>query len=548
MTSGNDAPLRAAPPNPEPEHPQPRRLGRNAATTSLGALGGIAAGLLLDVAIAATFGAGPATDSLFVAMRLPVGLTAVIMAGANQALVPMFSRWQIHKTTRAFSRSVSVVLFGSLVAGSVVAGLGMLLAYPLMAITAPGMSAPNIERAAALARIMFWLIPLVTGAEVFRSYMNSRHRFGVPAAMGIVMNGLAAAIVIVWSPHRVAVAAWAYVVGALVQLIFMACMASLVGLRLTPTLALRDPELASVARVSARPLAAAALNPLVRVVEQMMISFLPAGSITILNYSNRLISAIGGTVLFRSVMVVLLPRLTEAWERRATDEVLQLARTGMALMLRLSLPLTVLIVVLGRPGALVVFHRGQFTRTDALALGTCLAVYAFSLVGQAEQRALLAPFYARLSMKIPWRNSVYGVVANLALLPVLVLPFEHRSGLAALIGVAVAFSASQYVNVAHAWWHLHRLLGPVMDRRLAVNMLWTTAAAGACGGAMVLGSIVLDLNGDWSRLELLGRTVLVGVVGLGVFALVLLPTRNSVAGAGRGRHAVSGRTDSMPAA
>ena len=536
MRSGEADPSNGTERTSSPARPPVRRLGRNAAATSLGALGGVAAGLLLDVAIAASFGAGPATDSLFVAMRLPVGIAAVIMAGANQSLVPTFSRWHINKTSRDFSRSVSVIFGGTLVAGSLLAAIGMLLAHPLMALTAPGLSAAGIDQATALARVMFWLVPLVAAAEVLRGYMNARHRFGVPAAMGVVMNGLAAGIVIVASHRQVAVAAWAYVIGAAAQLLFMMVMATLAGLRLTPSLALRDPELAATARVSSRPLLAAALNPLARVVEQSMISFLPAGSITILNYSNRLISAIGGTVLFRSVMVVLLPRLTAAWEGSDLPAVRAITRSGITLMLQLSLPLTAVFVVFSRPGAVVVFNRGQFTRSDALLLGTTLSVYATSLVGQAVQRALLAPFYARLSMKIPLRNSIYGVVANLLLLPVLVLP-ARDNGTNALIGVAVAFSISQYVNVVHAWWHLRRMIGPVSDPAFNRSVIWSFVAMLVSGAVMLHASDVLGLDEVTPRWVLLGRTALAATLGLSAFALLMIPlSRHPAEREGAGRH------------
>lgn len=510
-----------------------RRAGlrRNTLTTGVGALAGVLTGLLLDVTIAASFGAGRKTDAFFVAMRLPVGIAAVLMAGANQSLVPVFSRWRATETRRANDRLVSNTLIATVLAGSAVAVLGTLFAHPIMAVTAPGLPGYEITAAASLARILFWIVPLVAGAEVFRARLNAQGRFGIPAGMNVVMNGLAAAVIIIFAHGHIRVAAWAYFMGAAAQFGFMLVATMVAGFRPQPTLALRDPELTRVAKLSTRPLAAAGLNPLARVVEQLFVSFLPPGSITILNYANRLISAIGGTVLFRSVMVVLLPRLALAWEGDDREAVRYWTRSGVRLMLTISLPLTALMIVLGRPASLVVFHRGNFSHNDAATLGVVLAVYATSLVGQALQRSLLAPFYARLDMKPPFRNAIYGVLANLLLLPPLVLPAAHHER-SAMIGVAIAFSLAQYVNVLHAWWHLGPLIGEDGRRSLMLparpQLTRIIVATLGSTGVMVAGYALLQLGHPWGRWVLLARTTVVGAAGVITYGLLLDPSEIKV--------------------
>lgn len=500
--------------------PRKAGLGRNTLTTSIGALGGILTGLALDVAIAATFGAGRATDALFVAMRIPIGITAVIMAGANQSLVPTFAGWLLDRDRRDAFREITSIFILTAVGGSLLALLGVLVSHPLMRVTAPGLPAAEITEAAHLARIMFWLIPLVALAEVLRAYMNARRLFGVPAGMNVVMNGLAAAIVIAFAHHRIEVAAWAYIVGAVAQLVFMLVAGAVAGLRVVPTVHLLTPGVRMTGRVSVRPLVSSGMNPAMRVVEQLFVSFLPPGSITILNYANRLISAIGGTVFFRSVMVVLLPRMTEAWKRKDEQGIRHWTARGLSVMTVLSLPLTAGMLVLSVPGAVAIFHRGRFARSDAIVLGIALAVYATSLVGQATQRAVLAPFYAALEMKPPFRNTVYGILANLVFLPLFVLPL-HRRPDATLYAVAVAYSLSQYVNLGHGWFVLRRRVGPFVDAaawrvgavQVGAALLMTAVGAG--------GYRLLELSAPWSRVNLLARTAIVGTAALAVFVCVI---------------------------
>jgi peptidoglycan biosynthesis protein MviN/MurJ (putative lipid II flippase) len=302
----------------------------------------------------------------------------------------------------------------------------------------------------------------------------------------------------------------------------MCVMAVRHGLRIRPALDLGDEQLRFVGKLCVRPLGAAGLNPVARVGEQLIVSFLPTGSISVLNYGFLINSAVGGTVFFRSVIVALVPRLTDAHNLGGQAEVRRVTGLGVRIMLSISLPLAAFMAVLGKPAAVAVFHRGQFLLPQAELLGTVLVVYSISLVGQAMQRALLAPFYARLDTRTPLRNALYGLVANLILLPVLVLPFGlHNRN--AIIGVALAYSLAQYVNATHAWYRLTHTDGNPLRGLLpfAIRLL---IASGLSAVAMIGASLVLNLgdesrNGD--RVQLLIRTPIAGVVGLAVLLVAV---------------------------
>jgi putative peptidoglycan lipid II flippase len=494
------------------------RLVRQSALTTVAAGAAVASGLVLDASIASQFGAGRATDAFFVAARIPLGLLAVLMVAGNQVLVPMFSTWMTRMGRRDSDRLVSLVLVMILAGGAALAGAASLVAYPLMRLSAPGLGPDQAHLAASVARIMLLLIPLVGLAEVFRAVLNSRSAFAVPAGMNVVMNGIAAAAVAAFAGVDVHLVAWAYVVGAGAQLSVVAAMAWRLGFRFVPRLTLRDPELKALGKLSVRPLAGAGLNPAARVCEQLVVSFLPPGSITILNYGYRLISAIGGSVFFRSVMVTLLPRLTRASAQGDEAEVGHVTRLGLQMMLAVSLPLTAFMAVLSGPLVRALFRRGSFSAADASLLGLVLAVYAASLVGSALQRALLAPFFARLDTRIPLRNTLYGVVANVVLLMVAVLPFRHHTR-TAVVGVAIAYSLAQYVNLAHAWFHLRRLV----PRPLAGTGRFSAclvAASVISAAVMIAGSGRLDLGTGNPAPALLVRAVVTASGGAAAFALV----------------------------
>jgi putative peptidoglycan lipid II flippase len=503
------------------------QLVRQSGLTSIAAAAAVVMGLFLDATIASHFGVGAATDSFFVGARIPLGFLAIVMVGANQVLVPVFSTWFTQKKPPENHRLTSLVLAGAALVTAAVAAVGMLVSHPLMRISAPGLGSADLALAASVARVMFLLVPLVSLAEVLRAFLNSRSAFIAPAGMNIVMNGLAAGIILVFAGVDIHLVAWAYVAGAGAQLAMLAIMADRRGFRFVSTLALTDPELRATGRLGIRPLLGAGLNPAARTCEQLVVSFLPSGSITTLNYGYRLISAIGGSVFFRSVMVTVLPRLTRATAGGDEAEVRRVTGLALQMMLALSLPLTAFMAVLSGPFVRVLFKRGNFTSANASLLGMVLAVYAASLVASALQRAMLAPFFARLDTRVPFRNSFYGVAANIALLAVIVLPLRNQ-GRIPVVGVALAYSLAQYVNLAHAWIRVRAIVPrPFAGLRATAVRVGTASAAG--GLAMLFLSAKLQLADHLAPSVLLLRAALTAAGGIAavaaVLVLLLLPLR-----------------------
>ncbi len=495
-----------------------RDVVRQSGLTSIAAALAIGSGLLLDIVVVKRFGATGRTDAFVQAALIPLGMVAILMVGANQALVPTITTWLSQKGRDETWRLCSILVCAALVGGALLAALAASIAWPLMRVVSPAFSAEKVNLATSLTRVMFLIVPMVAVAEVLRALLNATYSFFAPAFMNVVMNGVAIGVVVGWGTSLSAVA-WAYVAGAAAQAVFMLVMSVVRGFRPRVTLAVRDAEVLGAGRLLLRPLAGAGLNPLARVGERALVSFLPAGALTLLAYGYRLISAIGGSVLFRSVMVAILPRLTDESRRQDRESFRATTRLGVRIMLAISVPLTALMAVLAVPATIALFNRGNLSREEASLLGLALAVYAASIVGSAWQRAMLAPFFARKDTRVPLRNTVYGVVANLALVPLLVLPFG-RGDADGIIGVAAAYSLAQYVNVAHAWYRMRHDLDIHLDgmRAFVARLVVATAVMAA---VLVAGYAALDLGDPHGRWLLLGLTVAVASAGLAAFALTL---------------------------
>lgn len=494
------------------------RLLRASAMGSLGSLFALGAGLVLDLTLALLLGAGPTTDALFVALRIPLGIAVFFPPTAVQVLVPAISQWfEAGDTTRANARTTSVLL-ATLVASGTLSLIGILIAPAMVQFLAPGLTTDGHLVAASLTRVVFLMIPAIATSEVLNAYRHANRFHGLASAVHGAL-GLTIVAILLASPGSTGVrmAAWAYVAGAGVQLAASFALARAAGFqfRIGP---IRTEEMRQLGTRSLRPLAASGVQLATRLGEQMVASFLAPGSITILALANRLVSAVGGTLFFRPVMTAFIAPMSRLHAGGDLNGLRNLLRNGLRAMLAVSLSLTALVALAGVPFVAGLYALGDFTPEQARLLGITVGVYAAGLTTAAVQRMLLGFTFAQLDTKTYLRNTVYGSVANLALLGSMVVGWRPSPE---ILIVPIAYSLAQVVNVLHAAAVVRGQVGTALPTfgEVGRRILWTVAAAVAAMLPVRL-LLVPHLTGPPLKLVATGLlTALVGVLVLGAGTL-----------------------------
>ena len=516
------------PPTSAAAAPEARRSGLARTSSAISALAalGVLSGFIVDAALAGLFGAGADTDAFFIAATIPFAVASVLLASANQALVPLINSWFKEQPKDIALARVGRLLGSAVVIVLAVAVVGAIASPVIPKLIAPGSSSQTKQLAAGISALLFITVVTRVAAEVFRALLNARFSFVIPAAMPVVESFSVLAVMLPLA-HRMGVTSVAvgYVVGGFVQLTFIAAVAHHRQLRVRPRLGFRDPEVRRSFRLLVLPLTATGLNMVARATERFLASFLPAGSITILNYAWVIVNSLGGAIFFRSVVIALLPRLSDAKnDERASARILG---DGVRIMGLISLPLTALVIVLARPLIAFAFQRGAFTGDAAILLASVLAIYALQFPLDAFTRVFLSHAYARLDMVTPFKNGVLGVTLDIGLAVALFLPLGVQ-------GLALAYVLSSIGNLTHAYL--------AVRRRIHLNLsplLWLlgkTVVASTIGGlaASAVGR-VLPVSTD-----ILGRALrlgIPGIVGLATMLVALLMMRVRVAAALRQRRA-----------
>jgi putative peptidoglycan lipid II flippase len=267
--------------------------------------------------------------------------------------------------------------------------------------------------------------------------------------------------------------------GGLGQLLVQLPSLRQVGLLVGPSTELGHPALARMARLLLPAVFGLAAVQVMVFVNTLLGSLLPAGSISVLYYADRVMEFPLGVfgIALASASLPVMARQAAAGDERALASTLNFA---LRMALFVSVPATVGLVLLRVPIVRVLFERGRFEAADTMATAEALAWYALGLAGMAGARIAAQAFYAVAQPGTAVRLGLLSVMANVAAALLLVQPLGHA-------GLAAATSIGASVNLVALLWAARRRFGPLGGRALVYSLTRTVAAsiplAAWCAGA-----------------------------------------------------------------
>ncbi|MCS6882927.1 MAG: lipid II flippase MurJ [Oscillochloridaceae bacterium] len=445
---------------------------------------GVLVKLVVDIVIIARFGLTGATDAFFVAYTLLILAESLIYPACQSGLVPIF----IGVHTRGGPAQMwavfnSVLTLGSI--GALLLATGMVLGSPVLTkMLAPGLGPDNGALAARMAAVMLTGLVFVVPIGVMRAFLNANNLFAAPATIELIRGSTVIGVVVIslfaTGSYQIEVVAVGFALAAFVQ----ACvLGGVIGLRLGGNYRMMiDLDLLRSVRVERMltvPLLDNLVSQSVLIVERIVGSFLPAGSITALSYGHRLASVIGNT-LFTGVEVVSLSALATSLAGRSSGRQREAQATLMAavrLVVVLGMPVGLAVWALKLPLIQFIFERegGPINVEAALVLGIYAAtipLYGYLLVARSYLFASGAPQLVLLASGA----QLAGVAITAPLL-------AHQFGAA---GVAVAYAIGQALACSVGALVLGGIAGPQPVAGLAILMGKVLAASGMMAGTMVV--------------------------------------------------------------
>jgi len=411
-------------------------------------------GFVRELIFAYVFGATAGLDAFFIAYRIPNFLRSLFAEGAfSQAFVPVLSEYRQKRSeadVKAFLGSMAGLMLAVL---SILTLLAILITPLLVYIFAPGyiQDPSRFELTATMLRITFPYILFISLTAYVGSILNSYGKFGVPAFAPNLLNLALIGAAIFLAPYfsqPVIALAWGIFIGGIAQLVFQLPFLYKLNLMPRPQFLWRDTGVRRVLKLMVPAIFGVSVAQISFLIDNMLGSFLRAGSISWLNFSNRLTLFPLG-VFGVAIATVVLPYLSRKNASGSSKEFSKALDWALRFVLVIALPAAIGLAMLAGPIVMTLFQHGEFTALDVIMVrqslwGFTIGIPAFMLV-----KVLASGFYSRQNIKTPVKIAVIAVLANIVLATILIFPLKHA-------GLALATSLTSTLNAILLFWMIRR--------------------------------------------------------------------------------------------
>lgn len=405
-------------------------------------------GLVREILIAKYFGAGMATDAFNVAFRLPNLLRRLFAEGAfSQAFVPIIAEYKSLRSPEDARMLVSHVASILGVVVLAVSMLGVLAAPWVIRLTASGFvsQADKFELTVALTRITFPYIFFQAMVAVSAGILNTWNRFSVPAITPTLLNISSIVMMLFAAPYfsrPIDALAWGAFIGGVLQMMIQVPALARIGMLPKFSLKMTDPGVRRILKIMLPATLGVSVAQVSLLINQSFGSWLPTGSISWLNYADRLMEFPMGT-LGAALGTILLPSLSKLKANEDTGAFSATLDWGLRIACLLTAPAALGMMLLAVPLASTLFQRGAFGPEDTLQTRYALLAYGIGLMGLIFVKILAPAFYSRQDIRTPLKYAIVSLVTTqlLNLVFVVWLPLRH-AGLALSISLAATLNAS----------------------------------------------------------------------------------------------------------
>lgn len=475
------------------------------------------AGMVRDMLTASILGAGPMADAFFVALKLPNLFRRIAAEGAfSISFIPLYS-----KTLEQDGEKEAAVLSGQLfsimaIFLSVFTLIMMILMPWVIHIIAPGFQygGERYVLAVPMTQISFPYLMLVSVTALFGGMLNAHHKFAPFAAAPIIFN-LTLIICVLGLTPLFPNAGYAMAFGITLSGIFQLAMMIFFIRKYRILFSFQKPKITPKIKIFFQKMGPGILSAGVfqinLLVDMMIASLLPAGSISYLYYADRLNQlplSIGGI----AIGTALLPMLSRAISSGQHGEGNQLFNRALEFCFFVALPAATALMIIPFPMVQTLFGHGQFSLADAQQTSYVLMGYGVGLPAYIASKVFMTAFWAHQDTVTPVKISILTAGTNIALCLLLI-------GLLGAAGIALATGISGWVQVYLLNRKLKEQDALSFDDRLAV--VFPKIAICSCIMGIVLSFLMYALQPLFYQALPVKILALVALIGGGAITYAL---------------------------
>jgi putative peptidoglycan lipid II flippase len=334
--------------------------------------------VLKELVVAYTFGTADELDAFLIASIVPSLIVTIVSGSFHSALIPTYIKARDREGMPAAQR---------LFASSVVWSIGLLVVTTcLMLVTAP-LYLPAIakgfspEKLTLTYHLLWVLSPLLmfTGiGTIWGAILNAGERFILVALVPLLTSGVTILLLVTFKSWGVFNLAIGITIGQFLEMVAIGIVLHKQGMSLIPRWHGSSAYLREVASQYAPSMAGAFLMCSTALVDRSMATLLTSGSVSALEYGNRIVS-LPIIIASTAVSTVVMPYFSKLVASEDWQSIRRSLKHYLFLIFAASIPLTLVIIFCSEPIVILLLKRGSFNANDARLVAQIQICFAFQI-------------------------------------------------------------------------------------------------------------------------------------------------------------------------
>lgn len=396
-------------------------------------------GFFRDIILAQAFGAGMITDAYLTALNIPVVLFDGISASLGTTYIPMFFKIKEEKGRKEVEKFTSNILNIVIILSIILIIISTIFTPYIVKIFAMGFKGEELSLTVNFSRILIFSMIFIATNGLVSSYLLANGKFYISGLVTIPFNIFCIIAIVIGS----FTSSYLMVIGTLIayisQLLFQLPFLIKTGYKHRLKVDLKDENIRKILYLVVPVFLGSYVNQINTVINRTLASTLDSGSITALNYANKLnIFAVG--ILVISISTVMYPILSKLASENNIIKFKNTLLKSINIVIIVMMPIMVGMMILNVPVVKILFEEGSFDAHDTYLTSTALFYYSLGIVAFGIRDMLSRAFYSLQDTKTPVKNATIAVFINV-LCSIIFVKYIGIGGLALSSSIASILGA-----------------------------------------------------------------------------------------------------------
>lgn len=457
-------------------------------------------GFIRDILIGKNFGAGAYTDAYNIAVSVPETIFTLVGLAISTAFLPTLSRIKAEKGQNEmynFANNVINILFViSLILFIVTSIFSKEIVYLF------GPSEKTTVIAIGLLRITLINILFLSVNACFTTLLQVNEDFVIPSILGLFFNLPMILYLLFFRNYDILGLTIANVIGNFLRVVVQVPSLAAHGYKYKFTIDLKDERLKAILILIIPVIIGAGANSLNMVVDKYIALKFPDGSVSALDYAQKLIIFIN-TIITTSVTSIVYPLMANLRNKGDNYGFLNMLKKSILYLGILLIPISIGVIIFNSEIVRIAYERGAFDNKAVEMTSLALLGYGFGIFFTGIRDILNSTLFSMGKTKVTTTNGIIGVFINITLCIIL-------SKYLGIMGIALASGIAMSVTAFLLFKSIIKLEKDFMIKDIIKKIISITISALIMGLIIIV--MVMNLRNRLSLIPLVFSGTAVGII------------------------------------